>query len=322
MLIDCHTHVGAELSQYLTGGFPYGQHLTDLVRDGRRCGIDRWIVFPMVTHLAMNLTAMREGRVSSEGALEKVPYVWENRRLMGEIHTLFPNDGQAALPLAMFDPGREPEAQAQALRELHNEYKFVGLKTQTTMLQSPIQTLNQQGRVLLELAQELNLPVLIHSSINPIDTWAQASDILDVAEQWPSVRFCLAHSCRFDKESLDRIAALPHCWFDCSAHGIHCLLATRDAPTVAMLGRRFESDYSRPEVVLRDLAEAYPDKLMWGSDAPYYSWAARVGDLAASLISTYEVETDYLHALPDAVKEKVGCTNTLAFLGVDSLPPL
>jgi predicted TIM-barrel fold metal-dependent hydrolase len=319
MVIDCHTHVGIELGQYLTGGFPYGQHLSDLVSEGGAHGIDRWIVFPMVTHLAQNIEALRDGKVLAEGALETVPYAWENRRLMFEITTLFPDAGRATLPFAMFDPARQAEAQAQALRALREEYSFYGLKTQTTMLQSPIKSLLAEGRIFLELAQEWNLPVLIHSSVNPSDLWAQATDILDVAEQWPQVRFCLAHSCRFDRICLDRVAALPNCWFDCSAHGIHCVLATQNHPTVAPVERRFDSDYSRPGQVLCDLAAAYSDKLMWGSDAPYYSFASRVVDSTISLLSTYGAEVKYFDALPPAARQRAGYDNTLAFLGLETL---
>lgn len=322
MLIDCHTHVGIELGQYLTGGFPYGQHLSDLVREGRSCGVDRFLVFPMVTHLAQNIGALRQSRVSADDALEQVPYAWENRRLMSEVHHLFPDEGRAALPLAMFDPAREVEAQVAALRELRGSYRFYALKTQPTMLQAPISALHGVGRAFLELANEWDLPLLIHSSVRADDLWAQASDILDVAEKWPGVRFCLAHSCRFDRVCLDRVAALDNCWFDCSAHGIHCLLAARDNPTVAPPERRFESDYTRPEMVLRDLAEAYPGKMMWGSDAPYYSFAARTQANAskpagrAALISSYQAESAYLHALPAAERAGVGHDNTLAWLGV------
>lgn len=320
MYIDCHTHVGIELGQYLNNGFPYGQHLPDLVHEGQGCGIDRFMVFPMVTNLTFNLAELRQERVVIEDGLETVPYAWENRRLMFEIYELFPEEGKSALPLAMFDPSRNTAEQGKALRALKADFKFVGLKTQPTMLQSPITALHEQGRIFLELAEEWDLPMLIHSSVLPSDIWSQASDIIDIAEKFPNVRFCVAHSCRFDKPSLDRIAALPNAWFDCSAHGIHCELALQDSPVVAPVGRRFDSDYSRPEVVLAHFAEAYPDKLMWGSDAPYYSFAARMpGGDRIGLISTFKLEADYFHALPEEARHKAGYANTLAFLGVDSL---
>ncbi|NUN96006.1 MAG: amidohydrolase family protein [Candidatus Omnitrophica bacterium] len=315
MLIDCHNHVGVELSAYLRGEFPYGQHLATMVAEGGALGIDRWVVFPMVTYLALDLAALRSGVIHLESPLERVPYAFENRRLLEEVHELFPTEGARVWPFVMVDPERGIEGQVAALRALRQEYRFDGIKLQTTMIQARVKKLLSEGRVFLELAEEWNLPMLIHSSVLPSDVWAQAEDILDIVEQTPKVRFCLAHSCRFDRVSLDRLRSLPNAWFDCSAHGIHCRLAAAEDPNVAQAERRFDSDYTDPERVLRDLAEAYPDKFLWGSDSPYYSFVGRSGGKFFSLRSSYEDETRWLLELPANLRKRVSETNTLAFLG-------
>lgn len=315
MLIDCHNHLGIELHQYLRGEFPYAQQFSSLLEDGARNGIGRFVVFPMVTNFAMNLRDLCDDRVSLGNALEEVPYELENRRMMREVHDLFHEEQDAALPFAMFDPFRETAGQEKALRELRREYSLYGLKTQTTMLQSPIKSLLDEGRIFLELAREWDVPLLIHSAVLPSDKWAQARDIIDIVEKFPDVRFNVAHSCRFDKTQLDRIAQLPNAWFDCSAHGIHCALAMQDNPIIAPRERRFDSDFSKPARVLADLAEAYPDKLMWGSDSPYYSYVAKTAGETYSLRSSYALEADYLQALPEERRKRVGTTNTLAWLG-------
>lgn len=303
--IDCHNHVGVELLMYLRGEFPYGQMLPTMVEEGRAAGVTHWIVFPMVSNLSLDIAALREGKVAG-GGLEAVPYAFENRRLLQEVHSLFPQYAGVVFPFAMFDPMREPQKQVIALRALRQEFSFFGLKTQTTIIQSYIKCLLEEGRVLLELAEEWDLPVLIHSSVFPGDPWAQARDILDILESTPEVHFCVAHSCRFDRTQLDRIAALPNAWFDCSAHIIHCQLAVADSPHVAPWERRFPSDYTRPEVVLRDLAEAYPDKLIWGSDSPYYSY---VGS-GLTLFSTYSAEGACLYSLPEGIRHRIAFENT------------
>lgn len=322
MVIDCHNHIGVELGAYLQGGFPYGQHLQDMVVTGRAHGVDRWIVFPMVTNLALNLDSVRHGGCETGGALECVPYRWENRRMMAEIHELFPEEGRQVLPFAMFDPERETGAQASALRQLWSEHRFYGLKTQPTIIQSPIAALRRQGQIFLDLAREWDIPLLIHSSVLPSDIWSQARDIIDIAAANPDVRFNVAHSARFDRECLDRIAALDNCWFDCSAHGIHCDLAVQDSPVVAPEERRFASDYSRPAQVLRDLAESYPQKLLWGSDSPYQSYVGVHDGHRLALLSTYEKEAEYFFQLPEGMRKLAGYENTLNWLGVsvDSLP--
>ena len=218
----------------------------------------------------------------------------------------------------MFDPLREPEAQARELRVLRSEYPFYGLKTQPTMIEAPITELQGVGRVFLELAQEWDIPLLIHSSVIESDVWAQARDIINIAKKTPAVRFCVAHSCRFDWEQLERIAELANCWFDCSAHIIHCRLADQNYPIVAPSSRRFPSDYANPSKVLNDLAQAYPTKLIWGSDSPYYSFDSNFSGERLALLSSYQEEVDTLQTLPEPLRWQISELNTLNFLQLPS----
>ena len=316
MIIDCHNHVGADVMFYLRGDFPYAQHLVTMTSEGGALGVDRWIVFPFVINLSLNIEALRRGEIVS-GGLEKVPYAFENRRLLSEIYELFPEEGKRCMPFVMLDPMREQAAQIAELRKLRGEYQFHGLKLQTTMLQSFIKTLGEEGRGFIELAAEWDIPFLIHSSVGPHDPWAQASDILDIAERFPHVRFCLAHSCRYDRECLDRVNGLPNTWFDCSAHCIHCDGALRDLPYIAERKRRFDSDFTNPARVIADLAAAYPAKFMWGSDSPYYSYVAMLGSERIALISTYEKEVAALRANPPDVVNRIANENTRAWLKLE-----
>jgi predicted TIM-barrel fold metal-dependent hydrolase len=309
VLIDCHNHLGVDLFFYLNGYHPYAQDLPALVTEGRRCGIDRWVVFPMVTNLTFDVPAMRAAKFTY-GGLETVPYVFENERMFRELYELYPDLGRLTLPFAILDPMREPAAQLKKLREFRPRFPFYGLKIQATIIQSDVTALLTTGRGFLDFAAEFNLPFLIHSSVKPDDVWSQARDILRVAEATPGVRFCLAHSCRFDRECLDRVAQLPNTWFDCSAHRIHCECVNLGLPAVAPQPHRFAADYRNPTTVLRDLAEAYPTKLIWGSDTPFQSYV----DKDYSLRSTYAEETACLHALPTRLKQAVAHGNLLALL--------
>jgi hypothetical protein len=115
-----------------------------------------------------------KGEIKDEAnRLHDVPYALENRRLLREIYELFTQEGKRMLPLVMVDPMRNTEAQAKELRKLRDEFPFYGIKMQTTVLQSDIKHLNDVGRVFLELAAEWELPLLIHSSMNETDLWAQ-----------------------------------------------------------------------------------------------------------------------------------------------------
>jgi predicted TIM-barrel fold metal-dependent hydrolase len=313
MLIDCHNHLGVDLFFYLNGYFPYAQDLPTLVTEGRRNGIDRWVVFPMVSNLWFDVAAMRAGRLE-RGGLESVPYAFENDRMLREIYELHPEFAPLTLPFAIVDPMREPAAQAAGLRALHRRFPFHGLKIQATVIRADAGALLTTGRCLLDLAAELDIPMLIHSSVAPDDPWSEAGMLLRIAEATPGVRFCLAHSCRFDRAHLDRVAALPNTWFDCSAHRIHCVSAVRGLPNVAVPARRFASDYRDPAVVLRDLAAAYPDKLIWGSDSPFQSYVAVHQGELLSLRSTYAEEVACLRALPGKTQVAIAHRNLLNLL--------
>lgn len=315
MIIDCHNHVGADLLFYLHGDFPYAQHLVAMHDEGRALGVDRWIVFPFVTHAALDIHAFWKNEIRDEkNKLHDVPYAFENRRLMREIYDLFPEEGKRMLPFAMVDPMRNTKAQAAELRKLRADYRFHGIKLQTTILQADIKHLNDAGRVFLDLAAEWDLPFLIHSSVNESDIWAQARDILDIAEANPHLRFCLAHSCRYDKECLDRVQSLPNTWFDCAAHCIHCEGVVKEMPYVAPKARRFDTDYADPARVIADLAAAYPNKFMWGSDSPFYSYAAEINGEVVRLISTYRREVEALKTSPAEVVECIANRNIRSFL--------
>ena len=81
------------------------------------------------------------------------------------------------------------------------------------------------------------------------------------------------------------------------------------AHTVSVAGRPVELT-AREFAVLHALAEAYPRKLIWGSDTPFQSYV----DKDYSLISTYAQETACLHALPAALRQAAGHDNLLALL--------
>ena len=297
MFIDCHNHLGADLFFYLNGFHPYAQDLPALVTEGRHQGVDRWVVFPMVANLTFDVAAMRAGRLAP-GTVESVPYAFENERMLREIYELYPDLGRLTLPVVILDPMRETAAQVAKLRELRARFPFHALKIQATMIQSA----------------EFNLPFIIHSSVAPDDVWSQASTILRVAEAAPHLRFCLAHSCRFDRACLDRVAELPNTWFDCSAHRIHCQGVRDGLGFVAPAERRFVADYRDPAAVLLALAETYPTKLMWGSDTPFQSYVANLGNEVLSLRSTYREEVDCVRALPEKLRTAVTHANTLAWL--------
>ena len=316
MRIDAHNHIGIESANYLAGHYPYAQSIEDLRAKASGTEVTHWLVFPFVSYPARSdhgasLCPPAEHRVPD------VPYGTANQNLLDEVANLDAPARRRFLPVAILDPARGVPEQVRHLRSLLAKHRIYALKIQGTILQSKVTELLDGGRDFLDLAAEFDLPFLIHSSILPEDIWSQAPDILKVVEARPDLRFILAHSCRFHKPSLDRIAELPNAWFDCSAHRIHCELAENDSPAVAAKEERFASDYADPSAVLRDLAEAYPEKLIWGTDSPYYSWIENNGSIPERLVSSYRAEWDCAAHLPEPLKTAATRTNTLNWLGID-----
>lgn len=293
-LYDVHTHIGLDAGFYLRRWWPYAANVQELLHHMDAAGIARAVCFPFTLPSAFDSCAFAE-RKAIELLPQRFPFDRENELLSVEIGRFDPQ--KRLLPFAMFDPSREVAAQVKKLEKLIGT--IAGLKTQTTVLQSSIRALLNEGRDLMKLAQQHDLPVLIHTAVNPVDLWAQARDCLDVAEVFPRVRFNLAHSLRFDREWLARAASMPNVWVDCSAHLAHCALALKDAPPIASGERRVDADYSRPAEVLATIHEMLRGKYLWGSDNPYMSWC----DDNIAMVYSYSEEAGVLHALSPRVRD-------------------
>lgn len=306
MIIDVHTHLGCDAGFYQRRWWPYACTADDLLTRMDACGVDQAICFPFTLPSAFDVDAFaKRGEVNLLPG--RTPFDRENDLLIWETERL----GRGRLlPFAMFDPAREIANQVRALEQLAGQIR--GLKTQTTVLKSPISLLRSESRVLMDFAAANGLPVIVHTSYSPADTWAQVHDCLDVAETFPSVRFNLAHSLRFDRTGLARAAQLPNVWIDCSAHVIHCRLAAEDAPAIAPRGEsRVDADYSRPEEVLAAIRNIIPGKYMWGSDCPYMSWR----DDSLGLLSRYEEEVSVLDKLPSKLRDELASGAATEWLG-------
>jgi len=66
--------------------------------------------------------------------------------------------GKRILPFVMVDPMRCTDAQAAELIKLRSEYRFHGIKIQSTIIQADIKRLAHEGQVFLDLAREWDVP--------------------------------------------------------------------------------------------------------------------------------------------------------------------
>ncbi len=318
-LIDVHTHVGVSLASYMTEGYPYCQSAVDLHGRLTALGFGYWVAFDMLSPAVFTLNGYRRNELTPSGDESEPPFAFENHRLMVEVYDLLEHLADRFLCFAAVDPERRPDAQVRALTELNSSYPVRGLKVGGTLIRSRTIELLGTGQRLLDWAAERDVPVMMHSAVHPDDPWSQVSDLLEVAQQRPEIRFCVAHTARFDRPCLEGVAELDNCWFDTSAFGIHCALAVQDHPSVARADRRFAADYAGPPGVLASLYEAFPDKMLWGSDSPFESYSVRHrhadGRLETyRLMSDVQTEAGYLRSLPADAVRRIAHENTLRFL--------
>lgn len=318
-LIDVHTHVGCTPVGYARKAFPYAIMAEDQAIRGKLLGIDYIVTFPFTYTSYFDLHAFKEGMFKQDPEGAPFPFREENECLLVEIYDTFPRYNKVFMPFMFFDPSREPKAQAEWIADLATRYPVYGLKTATSYLQSPITDLLNDDQPLLELAKQLDVPFMIHTALLDGDPWANVFEILKVVEARPDIRFCLAHTCRFDKRALDRCAELPNCWVDFSAFNIHTQLVLRGSKAVASEAHRFPTDYADHAKAMGDIADAYPDTMMWGSDTPAHYFINRFYNERGERIDVrlecdYETETDELHKLPESTIQRITYTNILPYL--------
>ena len=206
-IIDCHTHVGISFKSYVQSAFPYCLSFEDLILRMKYNSIDYSVVFPLDSTY-YDVSEENPKNIQETERYSKFPYELENKNLLKEIFEIFPEYCGKVLPFLMFDPGRRTREQAALFEELSRKYPVFGLKTCTTYIQSYIKDLETTGRPILDFAINSRMPVIIHSSYDRGDPWAKIEDILEIAEKYPQLKICLAHSARFLKSALIKAAAL------------------------------------------------------------------------------------------------------------------
>ena len=312
-IIDCHTHVGVSQDNYLSFAYPYAMSFEDLAIRMKVLGIGNSVVFPFISSYYERFDAERQPKHS------RFPYEKENLNLFKEVFEIFPDHADLAIPFAMFDPENHVEEQVELLESIAAERPLLGLKTVTSYNQVFAAEIARKGRPLLDFARRRDIPLLFHCSYMKTDIWASVFDIMDVVEANPDVRFCLAHTARFTKAIMDRAAKARNCFIDFSAFDIHCQLASWPKDTVAPPAERFPTDYTNPGRAMRDIAEAYPDIMVWGTDMPYNYFIQKYKDAAGTIHDTvlksgYAREMEILQSLPPELVERISYRNTLRFL--------
>ena len=318
--IDAHTHIGVSLKQYAALEYPYAQTAEGLHYRLLANNLDAACVFPFGPDLHFDLPALLRGQArESASPVSPFPYAIENELLMREVYEYCPELSHRFIPFLCADPSRATQRQVEALGELAHRHPVYGIKILPVYCQSRITALLDEGRAILDFAEEHGLPLLLHTTADEREPYSHASLTFRVVRENPQLRFCLAHCIGFDRRHLDQAAELGNVWFDTSALTIQCRLAVDNSPVVASEASRFPSDYRDPRRVLCDLVQAYPDTILWGTDSPCYAYICRRAQADGvqecfRLKATYEEEVAALRSLDAAGIQRTANRNTVKFL--------
>jgi predicted TIM-barrel fold metal-dependent hydrolase len=319
-VIDIHSHLGFSLKSYARLEYPYGQDLEGLYYRQVANGVDVNVVFPLSADLFFEPSELLAGNVRpARKPLSPVPFGTENRMVLREVFEYCPELKDRFLPFLCVDPGRKVREQIAVLEELRAAYPVYGLKVNPVILQSRVAELLAEGGELLEFARRHRLPMLFHMSSDLSERYSDPEAVFAILEQNPDLRFCLAHCLNFDKLLLEQAAGLPNVWIDTAALKIQVQMYHDNDPKVRPAARRFDADYSDHRRALRSLVEAYPERILWGTDSPAYAYICRRKQAEGQyreyrLKGRHEDEKAALDALPGELKWKICNENSLRFL--------
>ena len=318
-VLDVHAHEGVDPLLYLTHSFPYCRSLRDSCEEALRFGITHTVTFPFVTSVAYHLPSLQRAKVRLDRKIGDAPMHFENEQMLRQLYEIFPAYVRRCIPFAAVDTLRETRRQVRVLEKLLDRYPFYGLKVHPRGAQAHVLTLAHEGRPLLEFARAHDLPILIHAAVTPIDPLSQASDIFDLARMNPKLRFCAAHFCGFHQKLFEEADRLENVWVDSAAMSIGCDLVAQKSKLYESGPARVPSNYRRPPVVFRDLAERFPDTFMWGTDDPAHTWVSRTvypsGRVERlELWGSMKREKELLSLVRGRLRRKVAYENALRFI--------
>ncbi len=317
-VIDCHNHVGVCIKAYARLEYPYAETLESLYHKQLAAGVDLSIVFPFTSDLHFNIKKLAATGVNTteSSPISSAPYKIENELVMHEVFRFNPELAHRFIPFVSVDTERKVSAQIKALESLEQTYPVYGIKINPTVAQSRTAALLTKGRAFLDYAAERNMPLLFHTSPLADDHYSYAGDAFKVMEKRPDIRFALAHALVFHRGFLETAAAMPNVWIDTAAFKIQ--VDVFNAMKLSKTYKPIDADFSDYKKVMQALTALYPDKIIWGSDSPAYSYICRRWQGNTFVDFNYKggfiAEKDALDALPKRLKTKISNANTLDWL--------
>lgn len=308
-IIDVHSHAGGiDMYNWMTPRYPLSQSAYDLSLKVEANDVDFFVVFPMPTSMYYHPKYLKNTGSTSLSGIEDFPFQRCNEVLLYEVDVF---QLERALPFLCIDPMVKIEEQIVHLEQLIDQYEVFGLKLHTLATHSS--AIDLDGSPFMELLESENLPILIHAGTTPVST--HPLNIVKLAKKYPYIRFCIAHFADFDVASMEAIVEVDNVFVDTSPFLSLCEFALKNN-VMQVSAERYATDYSHPDIALRDLCQALPGKVIWGTDEPWTSVSNDDGSLLTRY--SYSAERSLLAQLSqgghDRLVSEISNWNTKRFL--------
>jgi len=308
-LIDAHTHSGVDHMNIIKGRYPFTQSIIDLTQKLRLVNIDHAVTFPCASSMYyFDFSCFANEKVKlipHSNSAESFPYELANKQLFYEVSLFGEN---IIFPFAAVFPRIKEEEQISYLETVSSLDRIFGLKLHTLATHSKATDLANSK--ILDYAEKHSLPILFHTGP---DKFSGAENVLELARQYPKIRFAMAHAVRFEKVIYDEMVTgrYSNVFIDVSPLISLCNITKVDISSGS--DSKLNIDYEDPRNVVVKLLSILPKNIIWGTDEP---WTTITDDRKDGILPkvVYADEAQLLHSLPKNLKLTLANTNTKKFL--------
>lgn len=306
-IIDVHTHSGVDNYNIIFKRYPTVQSVKDLVMKLNMTGVDFAVNFPCAaSYYYLNLEALVTTGKFVPTQAEEYPYQKSNQQMLYEI-SLFGSD--QLLPFFIVFPRFEIGRQVERMYELAKQDLLFGVKLHTLGSRSSVTSL--ANTEIMALAEEYSLPLMVHTGP---DKYSLPDHVVQMALQYPNIRFCAAHVGRFEKSLYSSLLENPlsNLFIDTSPFISLCRLIPKDIQNKSG-GEKLDLNYENPQEALSEVISLYGRHLLWGTDEP---WTTITDDREKDIVYPidYSDEVALLRTLPQSTINQIAYQNTYRFL--------
>ncbi len=304
-LIDVHSHCGGmDLSNFMHYRYPCSQDIIDLYFKCRDLKVAHQVVFPMPTSSYYDISAYWKSGVYKPSGFCDFPFEKENEYLLKAVEKL-PFPEHHFLPFLSFSlQDKVKEQESNLVNNICRRAGCVwGLKFHTSVDQKNAMQIEQESQF-IDIITELQRPLIIHTGFNEC---SDPMKVLELASRHPDTNICAAHFGAFSKEFAKQLDDYPYknLFLDTSGLFSLCRYIKESGRTDVV-----ELNYDKPSEVLEHYFSRFPERILWGTDSPWYNSADLNEEKTLIKARAYSDEVKFISAFDKAQLK----TNTMYFL--------